>query len=202
MAKQGKISAKTRNNWLIDAAVFSGAALALTSGAYFLLVPKGGYAGGRNAWYDVTLLFRRGTWHDLHIWGGFLMITAVAIHLYIHWHWIKMMARRVFNAVCQPGCRFAAGAKINLVTDLLIALSFGGTAVSGIILFFLPAGGPRSRLNVVNTSGHALWNSVHTWSGISLGLIALIHIWIHRRWITKVTRKFFQSLAPELAATT
>jgi hypothetical protein len=201
MTKQVKISAKTRNNWLIDAAVFSGAALALTTGAYFLLVPNGGYAGGRNAWYEVTLLFRRGTWRDLHIWGGLLMITAVAIHLTIHWDWIKMMARRVFNAVCQPGCRFATGAKVNVLIDTIIATSFGATAVSGLILFFLPSGGPRSHLNLVDTSGHALWNTVHTWSGVTLGLTALVHIWIHRRWITKVTRKIFQSLAPALSPT-
>jgi hypothetical protein len=202
MTKQVKISAKTRNNWLIDAAVFIGAALALNSGGYFLLVPKGGYAGGRNPWYDVTLFFRRGTWHDLHVWGGFLMITAVTIHLYIHWHWIKMMARRIFNAACQSGCRFATGAKVNLVTDALIALSFGATAVSGLILFLLPTGGPRSHLNVVDISGHALWNTIHTWSGVSLGLVALVHIWIHRRWIIKVTRKVYQSLAPTLSPNT
>ena len=39
MPKRATMSKQTRNNWLIDAALFVGAVLAATSGIYYLFVP-------------------------------------------------------------------------------------------------------------------------------------------------------------------
>ena len=46
MSKRIKMSKQTRANWLIDAALFLGAVLAMLSGVYFLLLPSGGYQDG------------------------------------------------------------------------------------------------------------------------------------------------------------
>ncbi len=56
---KGTVSKQTRNNWLIDAAVFIGAVVAAITGIYFLFLPSGGYQGGRNPMYGVTILFER-----------------------------------------------------------------------------------------------------------------------------------------------
>ena len=62
MEKKGLLSAKTKKNWLIDAALALGGVIAALSGIYFLFLPSGGYKGGRNPMYGVTILFERHTW--------------------------------------------------------------------------------------------------------------------------------------------
>ena len=124
MSKRITMSRQTRTNWLIDAAVALGAALAMLSGVYFLFVPSGGYQGGRNPMYGITILFERHTWGDLHSWGGVLMIAAVAVHFAIHWGWVKMMTRRILNAMQSRGSKLSKGAIVNVAVDLAIAISF------------------------------------------------------------------------------
>ncbi|MGD8904110.1 MAG: hypothetical protein PVI67_11135, partial [Anaerolineae bacterium] len=69
MSKPIRMSMQTRANWLIDVAVFIGGILAGLSGVYFLYLPSGGYQGGRNPMYGITIFFERHTWSDLHVWG-------------------------------------------------------------------------------------------------------------------------------------
>lgn len=193
MATKRNVSARTRNNWLIDAAVFIGALLAMVSGLYFLFIPNGGYQGGRNPWYGVVILLQRHTWGEIHTWGGLLMIGAVAIHLAIHRRWIGMMARRLWQKACGDSCRIARGAWVNVAVDGVIALGFFSTAVSGLYFFFLPESGYRGGTNPAWDPGFLLsrptWDLIHTWSGIALALAAVAHLYIHWRWVTKVTRK-------------
>lgn len=193
-----RMSSQTRKNWLVDTAVFSGALLSTLSGLYFLFLP-GGYEGGRNLWYGVTLLFTRQTWSDIHVWGGVLMIAAVTVHLSLHWSWVKMMARRLRRAViCREDC-FSRGAKINLAVDALIALGFVATAVSGVLFLFMPGGGYQGGRNPGWDPGwlfsRTTWDLIHTWGAVVMIVAALLHLAIHWRWITKVTPRFFQSLS-------
>ena len=91
--KQRKLSNQTRSNWLIDAALFAGAVLAGLSGVYFLFLPSGGYQGGRNPLYGVTILFNRSTWDVLHTWSGTLLIITAVLHFAIHWRWVVKVTR-------------------------------------------------------------------------------------------------------------
>ena len=116
-----RMSLQTRQNWLIDATVFMGALLSGLSGIYFLYLPSGGYEGGRNPTYGLTILFGRHTWSDLHTWGGVLMILAVVIHFAIHWQWVKMMSRRIGRALVGRGKGFSQGAKINLIINMVFS---------------------------------------------------------------------------------
>lgn len=204
MKRKKAVSSKTRNNWLIDAAVFSGALIALLTGVYFLIFTQGGYQGGRNPWYGVVILFSRHTWGTLHTWGGLLMIGAVAVHLSIHWRWIVMMARRLWQKACGDGCRIARGAWVNLAVDGAVAVSFGVTAVSGLYFFLLPEGGYQGGHNAAWDPGflwsRGAWNQLHTWGGILLAAAALAHIYIHWKWIVKVTRKVVNAWLPQPAA--
>ncbi len=97
------ISKQTQKNWWIDAALFTSAIAAALSGIYFLFLPSGGYQGGRNPFYNVTILFSRSTWDDLHTWGGVAMIAAAIIHLAIHWPWVVSMARRTWKGLTGKG---------------------------------------------------------------------------------------------------
>jgi hypothetical protein len=195
--RRAGLSRQTRANWMIDASVFLGAVLASLSGIYFLFVPSGGYQGGRNPFYGVRVILSRSTWDDLHTWGGVLMIAAAAIHVAIHWDWIRMMTRRVVNSLLGRGTKLARGAVVNVLVDGLIGVSFAVTAVSGVVFLFLPTGGYQGGANS-NWDGAPLlsrttWDLVHTWGGVVMIVAALIHFWIHWRWVVNVTKRFIVS---------
>jgi len=198
MSRSFRISGQTRANWLIDAAVLVGAVLASLSAIYFLYLPSGGYEGGQNPLYDIRILFSRHTWDDIHTWGGILMIAAVVIHFAIHWRWVTMMSRRTANAILGKSAKLSRGAVINILIDLAIALSFLVAAVSGIYFLFAPSGGLQGGANP-GWDPHWIfsrttWDLIHTWSGIVMIVAAILHFWIHWRWVVNVTRKFFLSL--------
>ncbi|MCA9930872.1 MAG: DUF4405 domain-containing protein [Anaerolineales bacterium] len=200
MTRQAKVSPQTRNNWLIDTAVFSGAFISILTGIYFLFLPSGGYEGGHNAWYGIVILFARATWEDIHTWGGLLMVTAVVVHLIIHWKWITMTAKRLWQKTCGEQCRISRGAWTNIIVDGLIAVSFLITAVSGLYFYFFTDGGYQGGRNPGWDPGilfsRPTWDMLHTWSGILLTIMAVVHIAIHWRWITKVTTKVVRSWQP------
>ncbi|MBN1286058.1 MAG: DUF4405 domain-containing protein [Anaerolineae bacterium] len=196
MAKSNRLSAQTRKNWLVDAAVFAGAAAASVSGIYFLFVTSGGYQGGRNPFYGVQVIFNYATWNDLHTWGGVLMIAAVAVHFVMHWNWVKMMARRTW-AVCRQCGGMSKGAYINVAIDAVIAISFLLAAVSGLYFLFSTGGGYEGGRNPAWDASRAVWDVIHTWSGVVMIVAAVLHFYIHWRWVKNVTVKFFRSLFPE-----
>jgi hypothetical protein len=196
------MSMETRKNWLIDAAVFLGGLLASLSGIYFLFLPSGGYQGGRNPAYGITILFGRNTWSDVHIWGGVLMIAAIAVHLVIHWQWVKRMSARMVSAIHPQGDRLSTGAIINVTIDALIGISFLVCALSGIYFLFGPSGGfqggnnPGWDPNFVFS--RTTWDLIHTWSGVVMIVAAAVHFAIHWRWVKNVTVRFFLSLLPQV----
>ena len=187
----------TRLNCILDAGVFFSALVAGFSGLYFLYVPVGGYQGGKNPLYDVTVLFSRGTWDDLHLWGGVAMILIVVVHLIYHWDWVVMMTKKIWNQIRSGKSNMSRGAKVNLGVNLAIATSFLLTAISGIYFLFGPTGGYQGGANVNWDIGflftRTTWDLIHTWSGIVLIIAAGFHFLIHWKWIKKVTCRFFQS---------
>ena len=204
MQKQVRISKQTRQNWLIDAAVFVGALLSAITGIYFLFLPIGGYQGGRNPAYGLTLLFGRSTWDDIHTWGGLLMILAVVIHLAWHWTWVKMMGRRFANTLAGSGSKFSRGAKANVLVDLAVALGFFLTAVSGIYFLLVPpgyAGGSTPGWDPGFLFSRATWDTLHTWAFVVMMIAAVLHLIIHWRWITNVTRRVWLSLVNPVPGT-
>jgi len=192
---------QTRKNWLIDAAVFLGGVVAALSGIYFLFLPSGGYQGGRNPTYGLTVLFSRHTWEDWHTWSGVAMIAAAVIHLAIHWRWVKLMARRVVNTLRARGVGMSRGARFNLALNALLALSFVLTALSGVYFLFAPAGGYQGGRNAgwdpMFIFSRTTWDLIHTWAGVVFIGTAVVHLAIHWRWVKNVTSRFFSSLLPE-----
>jgi hypothetical protein len=201
MSKQGRMSTRTRMNWLMDAAVFLGGILAALSGIYFMFLPSGGYQGGRNPMYGIKILFDRQAWDNLHAWGGVLMIAAVVVHIAFHWQWVKMMARRMVNRLMSRGSEMSRGAKINVAINAMVGISFLLCALSGVYLLFAPAGGFQGGNNAGWDPGflfsRTTWDLIHTWSGAIVILAAVAHLTIHWRWVKNVTVKFFVTLLPQ-----
>jgi hypothetical protein len=195
MQKRAYLAPQTRNNWLIDSALFVGALIASITGIYFLFLPVGGYQGGRNAMYGITFLFERETWDDLHTWFGILMIVAAVIHIVLHWGWFLSMFKRMAHEIRYRETRFNSHSRYNLALNLAIGFGFILAAISGIYLLFVPGGRnaiPDPQILFTRTT----WDLIHTWSGILMIAAAVIHLAIHWKWVTKVTRKIFKSLQP------
>ena len=201
MSKQIGVSSQTRNNWLIDVTVLLGGVVAALTGIYFLFLPSGGYQGGRNPTYGLTILFERHTWSDLHTWSGVLMTAAIAIHFVIHWQWVKMMSRRMVKALKAKGTKLSKGAKLNVVIDAVVAISFLVCALSGIYFLFAPSGGFQGGRNPGWDPNwlfsRTTWDLIHTWSGVAVIVAAIVHFAIHWRWVKNVTRRLFLSLFPQ-----
>jgi hypothetical protein len=201
MSKPIRMSNQTRANWLIDLAVFIGGILAGLSGIYFLFLPSGGYQGGRNPAYGITLLFNRYTWSDIHLWGGVLMIAAIAVHFTIHWEWVARMSHRSVKAMFGRNGKLSRGSWFNVAVNLAVAVSFLVCALTGIYFLFAPSGGHQAGSNAVWDPGllfsRTTWDLIHTWSGVVLGVAALAHFAIHWRWVKNVSARFFLSLRPQ-----
>lgn len=187
MRKQDAIAPQTRNNWLIDATLFLGAVVAALTGIYFIFFPSGGYQGGRNAAYGLTVLFERHTWEDLHTWFGLLMIVMAIVHIFIHWNWIVTMARRVWLEFTQRGGRFNKRSLTNLLINVAIGLSFLITAISGLYLFFVLGG--YNAVDPMILFTHSTWKLIHLWAGVLMIAAAITHFYIHWRWVVKVSGK-------------
>jgi hypothetical protein len=180
-----RVASETRKMWFIDLPLFLGALAAALSGMYFLFLPVGGFQGGRNPWYGVTVLFSRGTWDDIHTWTGALMIAAAVVHVVVHRAWISRMAGRLLSEVRGGcGCLNRCG-RFNLATNAALGLAFLLTAVSGVVLMFMPVG--RQVAAPVFVWDRATWDILHTWSGTLLIAAAVVHFAIHWRWAVKVT---------------
>jgi hypothetical protein len=181
------VSKQTQRNWLVLIGLVGSAVAAGISGLYFLFIPSGGYQGGRNPYYNLQLIFKRDTWDDIHTWGGILMILIAVIHLVLHWSWFMNMIRRIWNEARGMVKQMNKNTRINLILDIIIAISFFLTAFSGIYFFFAPDGHNVNDPIVIFSK--TTWDLIHTWAGVALMVAALIHIAIHRRWITKVSGK-------------
>jgi len=195
--------AQTRKKWLLDAIIFLSGLVAALSGIYFLFVPSGGYQGGRNPMYGVTILFSRHTWEDLHTWSGVLMIAIAVLHFAIHWRWVKVMSKRTVKALLSRETKLSKGPRLNVAINLLVAISFLLTAVSGIYFLFAPSGGFQGGRNTawdpMFLFSRTTWDLIHTWAGlVFIGAVA-VHFWIHWQWIKSMTGRFFLSLLSQPA---
>ncbi len=202
MVRRENMSLRTRVNWLLDFVVFLGGISAAISGVYFLFNPSGGFQGGRNPAFGLRGFIARETWNDIHTWGGVFMIVAATVHFVYHWPWVVMMAKRATRGMRGRISQMSPGAKINVFVDVLLASSFFVSAISGIYFLFSSGGGYQGGTNpawdFTFLWGRATWDLIHTWSGVVIIVAAVFHFAIHWRWVLKVTRRFFQSLVPQL----
>lgn len=189
--KKSTLSPRLRYNWLIDAVLFLGALFATLTGIYFFIYPVGGFMGGRNPDYGVTFLFGRETWELFHDWTGILMIAAALIHVVIHWRWIIGTLKRVFQAIFHGSENFGSRLLWIIIVDVIIAISFFLTAISGLYFFFI---GKNENLLFTDMT----WDMIHTWSFVVLIMASLIHILLHWSWIKNITSKLFVSKKTKL----
>jgi hypothetical protein len=94
------------------------------SGVYFLFAPAGGYQGGNNLGWDPMLLVSRSTRDLIHTWSGVVLIVAAAVHLAIHWRWVKsVMLRFLLSPRLKPAGRQEAVTP----SESVAVMSYSGT---------------------------------------------------------------------------
>jgi len=183
--KRTSVSTTTLNRWwLFLLLTVTGIAIFLSS-VYFLYFPVG-FQGGRNPDYGTIIVFGREMWDAIHLWSGIGMIIVMVIHIAVHDKWILAMAKRFFQGKTKGIKSLNWKAQFNILLDVVAALSFLVVAISGVVLLFLPSG--RS-FEVVDgfLLSKATWDIIHTWSGVVMLIAAILHFYIHWKWITKVT---------------
>jgi len=71
-------------------------------------------------------------------------------------------------------------------------------AMSGIYFLFLPSGGYQGGrnpyYNIQILFQRETWDDLHTWGGIVMIAIVIIHLVLHRSWIVSMTRKMWNGL--------
>jgi len=188
------VSKQTRNNWLLDAALFTSGLLAAISAIYFLFLPVGGYRGGSNPWHNAQILFSRHTWDDLHTWSGVAMVIIAVTHLVLHWSWVTNMARRALRGLFGQSGSMNSRGRWNLILNIIVVISFALTAISGVYFLFVPGG--RGVADPMILFTRFTWDLIHTWAGVVLIATTVIHFLIHLKWVTKVTHNMIGIIFP------
>ena len=86
--------------------------------------------------------------------------------------------------------------KINYWVDLVIALAFVLSAVSGIVFLF-----PFSGSTALGIT-YSAWDGIHTWGSLLMIAGVLAHLVLHWKWIVAMTKKtFFAPAKPARTAT-
>ena len=84
--------------------------------------------------------------------------------------------------------------QLNYVLDVVIAVAFIASALSGVVFLFAGSGGyqggrnPGFRTEILGVD-RAIWSDLHTW--VSLVMIAgvVIHLALHWNWIVCMTKR-------------
>ena len=76
--------------------------------------------------------------------------------------------------------------KINYWVDLVIALAFVLSAVSGIVFLF-----PPSASSTVLGIGFRVWDQIHIWGSLLMIAGVLAHLVLHWKWIVAMTKSTF-----------
>lgn len=89
---------KARINLIVDIAIGIAFLFEVVSGfVLWLVLPHGGYQGGRNPAYGGTFILSRDAWLGLHDWFAVIMVLGIVVHLVLHWRWIYCMFRNLWR---------------------------------------------------------------------------------------------------------
>jgi cytochrome b subunit of formate dehydrogenase len=87
-------------------------------------------------------------------------------------------------------------ATVNYIVDIVIAVAFIISLVTGIALLFIPQGGymggrnPAFQETILFLSMKA-WKDLHIWSSIMMAAGVLGHLVLHWKWIVCMTKSLF-----------
>jgi hypothetical protein len=116
-------------------------------------------------------------WNLLHEICGTLMLAISAIHLVLHWDWVKAV---VLRRTLHP----AKTVRRNRTTDLWLFAIAVSCAVTGITVWALPGILPAPLGLALNE-----WRDLHNWAGTAMFVILGTHLTLHWKWIVSQFRR-------------
>jgi hypothetical protein len=141
--------------------------------------------GGRRGAVDTTTPIQQ-TRVMVHYVAGTLMLVGSALHIALHWEWIKVVILRSPRNLAR---RVAINRGIDIVLFLLFALcGFTGWAVWP-VAEIIP--GP-SWLSLKD------WSDMHRLTGMIMFLILVLHLVLHWKWILSTTRRYLKPVASNI----
>lgn len=199
MDKKNIFSVQTRNNIILDVFLVVAGLVTALSGIYFLLLPVGGFQGGRNPLYGIIIFFERHTWSDIHIWASVASIALAALHIPLHWGWIIKMTKSGFRTIIGKS-KLNKYSQFNLAINSLIGLSGLICGVSGLYFLLVPG---ASHASLVGDPGWIFnlltWDLIHTWSGAVMISAGTLHFGIHWKWVDKVMSKYWKAMTERVS---
>ncbi len=87
--------------------------------------------------------------------------------------------------------------RLNYWLDMVIALAFGLSALSGIAFLFMGTGGYHGGRNPAHLQtwlglARGTWSDLHTLFGLVLIAGVLFHLVLHWKWVVCVTKEMFK----------
>lgn len=77
--------------------------------------------------------------------------------------------------------------KVHYFVDLFLGIAFLVSALSGIVMYFVPWGSEQLVLGLARNQ----WPTIHEWSSFSMAGLVFLHLALHFRWIGSMTKSFF-----------
>jgi len=104
---------------------------------------------------------------------------------------VSNTAKRMWKAMTGKGALMNRRGYFNVVTDLVVAVSFLLAAVSAVYFQFVPGG--RGAADPMLLLSRTTWDLIHTWAGVVMVMAAVVHFAIHWKWVVKVTKNTVRS---------
>jgi hypothetical protein len=193
--RHGPPSRRTVIHWVGVFLLSVSGVLTTLTGIYFLVLPSGGYQGGRNPHYGQTFLFDRDIWTDIHTWAGVVLIAVSILHIVLHWQWVAEMGRRTLAVARGKRKPFNRKIWLRVGTVVAVGLVFLGAAASGIYFFVLPGGQGANRA-VQFLFARSTWDLIHTWTGVLMIIAVGVHFGIRWKWVARVTPSVVRTALP------
>ena len=93
---ESTLSDSAKFNMLINALIAATFLVIVLSSLYLLSAEEINYQAGHRTYNNQTFLFSHYSWTMLHVWSASAMTAVAALHIIIHWGWVKKVTVRFF----------------------------------------------------------------------------------------------------------
>jgi hypothetical protein len=86
----------------------------------------------------------------------------------------------------------------NWFVDAALLITAIGASISGVYFLFFTSGGYQGGRNpyygIVLLFERATWSDIHTWTGVFMILVLMIHLPLHWKWVVNMTKRMVKNL--------
>jgi hypothetical protein len=143
------------------------------------------FGGGRRGAVDPNMPIQQ-TRLIAHYVAGTLMLLGSALHIALHWEWVKVV-------ILRSPRKLARRVRTNRGIDIVLFLLFALCGLTGWVVWpvaeIIP--GPF-RLSLKD------WSDMHRLTGMIMFLILVLHLALHWKWILCTARRYLKPVASNI----